>query len=98
MTAWRGSFVATAGACLSIDSDPQRIDDVVVGRRPAESHRHRGRHVFGSFAGPIVSFDKFATWNYVPTAMYPNAVRNAFAFAGNDVFVVGDTGIVHYGN
>jgi photosystem II stability/assembly factor-like uncharacterized protein len=55
-------------------------------------------YVFGSFSGPIVSFDQFATWNFVPTAMNPNAVRNAFAFANNDVFVVGDTGIVHYGN
>ena len=55
-------------------------------------------YVFGSFAGPIASFDKFATWDFVPTAMNPNGVRNAFAFAVNDVFVVGDTGIVHYGN
>ena len=42
--------------------------------------------------------DKDATWNLVPTAMNPNLVRSAFAFAANDVFVVGDTGIIHYGN
>ena len=55
-------------------------------------------YVFGSFAGPIASFDKGATWSFVATVMNPNTTRNAFAFAGNDVFIVGDTGIIHYGN
>ena len=32
------------------------------------------------------------------TVMNPNATRGGFAFAANDVFAVGDTGIVHYGN
>jgi len=55
-------------------------------------------YVFGSFLPPAASYDKTATWVPLYTAMSPSFMRGGFAFANNDIFVVGDTGIVHYGN
>lgn len=79
----------TAPAVIGGSDSPQNVAFV-----PDES----AVYVFGSFGGPLVSNDKLATWAFVPTAMNPNLVRSAFAFAGNDVFIIGDTGIIHYGN
>ncbi len=55
-------------------------------------------YMFMTSSPPQVSYDKLATWPALTTVMNPNVVRGGFAFAGNDVFVVGDTGIIHYGN
>ena len=57
-------------------------------------------YVFGSYAPQVVSYDKGGTWVPNVTVMNDNAMATggAFAFAGNDVFIVGRTGIIHYGN
>ena len=55
-------------------------------------------YVFMSSSVAQVSFDKLATWPALTTVMSGNTMRAGFAFAGNDVFVVGDNGIIHYGN
>jgi photosystem II stability/assembly factor-like uncharacterized protein len=55
-------------------------------------------YVFGAFLPPAVSYDQTSTWKGLITVMSPNAMKGGFAFANNDVFIVGDTGIIHYGN
>jgi photosystem II stability/assembly factor-like uncharacterized protein len=55
-------------------------------------------YVFGAFNPPALSIDKGGTWTPLVTAMAGNVMRAAWAFAANDVYVIGDTGIIHYGN
>ncbi|HEX9105108.1 MAG TPA: YCF48-related protein, partial [Polyangia bacterium] len=55
-------------------------------------------YMFMTSSVPQVSYDNLATWPALVTVMNPNSTRGGFAFAANDVFAVGDTGIIHYGN
>ena len=55
--------------------------------------------LFGNFGSPYVSKDKGATWTFLDTGIVaPRNLHGGFSFAANDIFLVGDTGIVHYGN
>jgi photosystem II stability/assembly factor-like uncharacterized protein len=56
--------------------------------------------VAGPTSGTGVSTDKGGVWGAVTTGIIDelNAVSDVFPFADNDVFLVGDRGIVHYGN
>jgi photosystem II stability/assembly factor-like uncharacterized protein len=56
-------------------------------------------YVFGAFS-PVVSVDNKVSWHLFDPGIIINTAattRNGFAFAANDIFVVGDTGIIHYG-
>jgi hypothetical protein len=54
--------------------------------------------VFESVTDPQASFDKLGTWALLNAPIAPYQAMNGFAFASNDIFVVGQRGIIHYGN
>ena len=51
-------------------------------------------------AQPVFSTDKGVTWKLLQTGIINEqaSITDFFAFADNDVFAVGNNGIVHYGN
>ena len=57
-----------------------------------------GNYLFAStVSGMAVSTDEGATWNPLDSKI-STGLFGAFSFADNDVFVIGDNGIVHFGN
>lgn len=93
-TCWRsvnnGAWTATAAGSVPIIDVPVQIfvqpdDSAVV--------------VSDSLGPPAISTNKGASWTILqPGIIVGRDVLTGFAFAPNDTFLVGYTGIVHYGN
>ncbi|MGZ3430184.1 MAG: WD40/YVTN/BNR-like repeat-containing protein, partial [Polyangia bacterium] len=91
-----GQYISSnnAGATWNVPTMPSFNDNAdQIAFVPDES----ALYAFGAFS-PVYSDDKGGTWKQLYTVMFPNNMTAAFAFAGNDVFIVGQTGIIHYGN